>query len=142
MAVLLFVCAFVFLFFLLFFMFRINIYTFKKLDYEYFTFGYFGAFATINLLLYFGKDWYEEALKMNGDILNGILLMSFAVMLLIYILYVNIRTSSFLFGILITALQAAMYFPFTIVLFPGAIFIFGFFSQVSEYFEAKKRGRK
>lgn len=52
-----------------------------------------------------------DAAKVDGDILNGILLFSFGVILLITRLVLNIKIAKFFLGVLFTIVQFIIFMP-------------------------------
>ena len=65
----------------------------------------------IYALLFFGYDLYVDAVKEKGDILNGILIFTFGVILLAIRLVLNIKIAKFFFGILFTIIQFFIFIP-------------------------------
>ena len=108
---------------------RLNNYTDRKYKYEFFTFESLGTYVFINAGLFFGYRWYTSAVETKGDELNGILIMSFALCLFIYVLVKNIRYSNFIVGLIITIVQVIVYLPCSIIGFFSAIYILSYFAQ-------------
>ena len=108
---------------------KINEFTYKKYKYEFFTLEYLFAFTCILGLAYWGYDWYNEALKSDGDILNGILIMVISSASYLFVLINNISKSSLFFGLIITILQTIVFLPFSfivvIVIFLALLFLSG-----------------
>jgi len=58
---------------------------------------------------------YENALKVNGDILNGLILIGIGILGLLYILVLNIRKTNFFMGLFGTLFQFIIYAALAIV---------------------------
>lgn len=110
-------------------MFRLNIYTFNKYKYEFFTQTSFGIYMVIYCGIFFGYRSYENALRVNGDELNGILIIAIALLIFIAVLINNIKSTSFYFGIAFTTVQSLLYIPICIVGFFALLAAVAFFSQ-------------
>ena len=100
----------------------LNTKTRKRFDFEFFSEKNLVPYVFINLGLYFGYEWYTEALQKNGDILNGILILFFACCLFIYVLVKNIKRTNYTYGILCTLLQFIIFIPGSLF---GIAFIIG-----------------
>jgi len=109
---------------------RINIYTLNIYNYEFFKVESFFLYFIIYGLFYFGWDWYSDALKVNGDILNGLILMIIGFILFILNLIINIKESSFFMGLLFTLLQTVLYIPIATLGFFILLVAMTFASQV------------
>lgn len=105
--------VFAFLFYLL--ITWINAITFKKYNYEFITPSLAFLYASIYALLYFGRDFYLDALLRDGDILNGILLFSFGVITLLTRLILNMKLVGFFKGLFFTIVQVILYIPITVL---------------------------
>ena len=66
---------------------------------------FFFLYCIIYALLFFGYDLYSDAVKVDGDILNGILIFAFGVILLIIRLVLNIKIAKFFLGLFFTIVQ-------------------------------------
>lgn len=108
---------------------KINDFTITKYRHEFFTWNSYFVYLLIYGGIYFGRNWYLKAVATNGDELNGILIVSFAVIILITMLVSNIKRSGFFFGLFITLLQVIVYIPFAVV---GAIALLGIASFASQ----------
>jgi hypothetical protein len=82
MTVLKIIGVFIFMWLVYFFIKKINSFSFKKYKYGFFSSELFFLYCLIYALLLFGYILYTDAVKVNGDILNGILLFAFGVILL------------------------------------------------------------
>lgn len=92
-----------------------NDYTYKKYKYEFFAVESFIAIAISYALLFFGNKWYSSALISAGDTLNGIILISLSIIILLVIIYKNFKQTSFFIGLVGTIFQMAVYVVLTIV---------------------------
>ena len=98
---------------------KINSFSFKKYKYGFFSNELFFLYCLIYALLFFGYILYTDAVKVNGDILNGILLFAFGVILLAIRLVLNIKIAKFFFGVLFTIIQFIIFIPFAL----GGLFV-------------------
>ena len=101
----------------------------RKYQYDFFDTQLFVVAALSNSAIYFGHMWYLEALKVNGDRLNGELLITFGIWGLIYVVYRNIKGTNFFIGILGSVLQLALFGAGTVF---AIIAIFGLIAALSE----------
>lgn len=90
---------------------KINSYSFRKYNYGFFSNELFFLYCVIYALLFFGYDLYTDAVKVDGDILNGILIFTFGVILFIVRLILNIKIAKFFFGVLLTLAQFIIFIP-------------------------------
>ena len=93
----------------------INDYSEKTFDYEFFSWGNLGATALGYLLLFYGTKWFYEALSEGGDILNGQLLIGIGFLFIIRVLYIHIKRTNFLFGIVVGVFQLILYIPLSVI---------------------------
>ena len=124
------IILFLFLVALIFFILnKINEFTYKKYQYEFFTLEYLFAYTCILGLAYWGYDWYNEALESDGDILNGIVIIIISSAIYLFVLINNIKKSNFFFGLIITIFQTLVFLPFSfiaiIVIFLALLFLSG-----------------
>lgn len=90
---------------------KINSFSFRKYNYSFFSNELFFLYCVIYALLFFGYDLYTDAVKVDGDILNGILIFTFGVILFIVRLILNIKIAKFFFGVLLTLAQFIIFIP-------------------------------
>lgn len=107
----------------------INGYTDKKYQYEFFNLGNYFVSALGYVLIYYGHGWYVSALEKNLDILNGQLIMGFGVMLLVGVVYYNIKNTSLTTGLALSIVQLLLYIVLAVVGFLALIMAIGYFSQ-------------
>ncbi|KAB7881231.1 hypothetical protein [Poseidonibacter ostreae] len=112
--------------------------TYEKYKFRFLGFDFFTLYAVITGLSYFGHKWYLSALEIDGDLLNGLLLMSFATILFILILVANIKRTSFFIGIGITLLQTIIYVPLSVVSFIALLIALAYFSQTKPVYTVNK----
>jgi len=62
-----------------------------------------------------------KALERGGDILNGQLLMGIGVIVILIVVYSNIKNTSLVFGVLITIFQQLLYIPLSVFAFLGVL---------------------
>ena len=72
---------------------------------------FFFLYCIIYALLFFGYDLYSDVAKVDGDILNGILIFAFGVILLAIRLVLNIKIAKFFLGVLFTIIQFFIFIP-------------------------------
>ena len=111
MTVLMIIGVFIFMGLIYFFIRKINSFSFRKYKYGFFSNELFFLYCIIYVLLFFVYDLYTDAAKVNGDILNGILLFAFGVILLAIRLVLNIKIAKFFFGVLFTIIQFFIFIP-------------------------------
>jgi len=93
----------------------INNFSEKTYNYEFFSWGNLGVTALGYLLLFYGAKWFNEALSEGGDILNGQLLIGIGVLLILRLLYIHIKHTNFLFGIVVGVFQLILYIPLSVI---------------------------
>ncbi len=81
----------------------------RKFNYDFFDQGNFIIAFISNLFIYFGREWYIEALEKSGDILNGIILMGIGGVGLLLLVIINIRQTNFLVGLIGSVIQIALF---------------------------------
>ncbi|KAB7889666.1 hypothetical protein [Poseidonibacter ostreae] len=123
---------------LLMFINYINEKTYKKYKFKCIEMDFFIVYAVITGIAYYGNSWYLKELAIDGDILNGILLMIFAAVLFIFILVLNIKRTTFFVGIGITLLQTIIYVPLAVVSFFVLLLALAFFSQTKPVYVINK----
>ncbi|MEA2091281.1 MAG: hypothetical protein U9O83_02815 [Campylobacterota bacterium] len=100
---------------------KIDGYTYTKYEYEFFTTDKFLTFFVAYLLLYFGNDWHEQALKASEDPLNGIVLIFIGALLILVNIYNNINNTSFILGFSVSIFQLVLF---------GVCSFFAFFALI------------
>jgi len=96
----------------------VNNYSYKKYKYEFFNMQNFVTTAIGYAFLFFGNNWYMDALKANGDLLNGGILIGIGAVTVLYVVYLNIKRTDLLFGLLGSLFQLILYVALTL----GAVF--------------------
>lgn len=120
------------------FIITINQYTNNKFSFEFFSWGNYAASAIGYASIIYGYNWYEDVLLKGGDLLNGQLLMSIGALLVLSVVYNNIKKSSLLFGIPMSFIQQMLYIPLTIVGFLALFGLFVFASQTRPVYNINK----
>jgi len=92
----------------------VNNYSYKKYKYEFFNMQNFVITAISYAFLFFGNNWYTDALKANGDLLNGGILIGIGVVTVLYVVYINIKRTDLLFGLFFTLFQLILYVALTL----------------------------
>jgi hypothetical protein len=111
MTVLKIIGVFLFVGLIYFFITKINSFSYKNYKYGFFSSELFFLYCLIYALLFFGYDLYMDAAKVDGDILNGILLFAFGVILLAIRLVLNIKIAKFFLGLFFTIVQFIVFIP-------------------------------
>jgi len=117
------------LIFLAYFIGASNKYSKKVYKYEIFNMGTFIISAIGFLAIYFGNSWYTTALKKHGDILNGELMIVIGTLLLLGVLYVNIKNTSFMYGLIMSVVAGIIYAAATPLIFFAFLLATAFFSE-------------
>ena len=112
---------------LLWFVKKINLYSYKRFSYTFFNARNVFIVCSSYLLLFFGSQMYKTALEQNGDILNGILLICFGVVGLLYTLFYNISRTNLDFGLFMSIIQYIIYIPITVIGFLTVLVLLAFF---------------
>lgn len=112
---------------LLWFVKKINLYSYKRFSYTFFNARNVFIVCSSYLLLFFGSQMYKTALEQNGDILNGILLICFGVVGLLYTLFYNISRTNLDFGLFMSIIQYIIYIPITVIGFLAVLVLLAFF---------------
>jgi len=96
----------------------------NRVAYEKYEYEFFSKISIIIVPIgyyfcYFGYQFYIDATKSGGDILNGIILMGIGLVLLLFILVANIRNTNFIMGISFSIVQFLIYIPIAYIAFFG-----------------------
>jgi len=81
----------------------------EKFDHDFFDLGLFFLAFISNLLIYFGHDWYLDALAQQGDILNGMIIIGIGAVGLLLLIMVNIRQTNLIVGIIGSIIQLFLF---------------------------------
>lgn len=81
----------------------------KKYKYDFFEGYLFGLAFVSNLFIYFGHEWYLEAIAKSGDQLNGMIIMGIGVIGLLLLIYINIKWTNFIVGLVGSVIQIALF---------------------------------
>ncbi len=100
---------------------KFNQYTNKKYRYEFIDWGSYFIVAISYAFIFFGERAYTNAYISNGDILNGQLLVGIGIIGLIFMSYINIKSTNLLMGILGSLFQFTIYIGLAII---GAVILF------------------
>lgn len=122
-----------------FFIIKINSFSFRKYKYGFFSSKLFFLYCIIYALLFFGYDLYMDAVKVDGDILNGILIFTFGVILLIVRLVLNIKIAKFFFGVLFTIIQFFIFIPMALGGFVILMIILMIENQIKSIFNVNSK---
>ncbi|QOY53205.1 hypothetical protein [Candidatus Sulfurimonas baltica] len=116
----------------------VNEYSVKRYRYEFFNFSNYLATAIGYGMIYFGEGWYREALANNQDILNGQVLIVIGFLLVVLVIYSNIKNTSFIFGVVMTVIQLALYAVLAVVGFYVLLAAMAFFSQTKPVYSINR----
>ena len=108
---------------------KVNEYTIQKYRYEFFNMANFLISAVGYGLLYFGYKWYMSALEKNQDILNGQILIGIGVILILTVIYYNIKNTSGPIGLVLSLIQAPIYSALAVFSLVALIAAIAFFSE-------------
>lgn len=97
----------------------------EKFNYRFFTTKSLCIYILIYPGLFLGYSLFHKALINHSDILDGILIMLFAISLFVYILVNNIKNTDFVWGVVVTLFQAFVYLPLS---FLGIFVLIGMFA--------------
>jgi len=115
---------------LLFIILCINEETVMRFEYKFFSYENLAITSVAYLLLYFGYRWYQSELSIHGDVLNGILLILFGIVVLIRLLYYHVKKTSLLFGMLVGIFQLIIYVPISFFSILGVLLVGAWLSDM------------
>ena len=108
---------------------KINDYTRDKYRYDFFNITNFTISAIGYALLYFGYIWYMKALDKHGDVLNGQILIGIGIVLLLGVIYLNVKNTSLSAGVSLSIVQAPIYSVLSIIALFVLLASIAFFSE-------------
>ncbi len=108
---------------------KINDYTRDKYRYDFFNMTNFTISAIGYGLLYFGYIWYMKALDKHGDVLNGQILIGIGIILLLGVIYLNVKNTSLSAGVSLSIVQAPIYSVLSIIALFVLLASIAFFSE-------------
>jgi len=88
---------------------KFNSFTYKKFNYQFFELDRFFIIAFSYALLFFGSVWYKDALRDATDPLNGIVLITIGVVILLTIVYKNFKNTNFTVGLFGSIFQLVVF---------------------------------
>ena len=97
----------------------LNSFSMSRYSYEFFSIAHFIQVIIGYWISYFGNSLYTKALRGGGDLLNGQLLISIGVVVVMLVIYKNFKTVPFHIALAFTFLQLALSLPLAV----GAFFI-------------------
>jgi len=110
-------------------MVKLNVYTYEKYKYEFFTETTFGIYIVIYGSAFLGYKWYLNSLSDDKDIINGIVVMVISSLIFLGTMIYNIRITNFFFGLVFTIIQAVLFIPFCVIGLIVIALAIAFFSQ-------------
>jgi len=117
---------------------EINKYTYKEYDYDFFNMHNFVVTAVGYAFLYFGNRWYMSAFKANDDLLNGQILLGIGMSLIIYVIYINIKSTSIILGLFLTLFQLLLYVGLSFIAFFAIIILIAALSETKHVYVLNK----
>jgi len=102
---------------------KINVMSESRYGYTFFTWDNLVYTAVGYIFIFFGREWYTEALDKNGDILNGQILIAIGLIIIIALLYTHIKNTSLYFGMIVGVVQLILYLPASVVGFFAALIV-------------------
>lgn len=116
-----------------------NHYTYEKARYTFFTMQHTAGMVLAYGMIFFGNRWFQNALTTNGDPLNGKLVMTIGVIILISIIVNNFKKVPLKYALMGSAVQLVLYIPITV----AAVFIiaglFAFLARTQPVFNLNER---
>lgn len=106
-----------------------NEYSQSKYSYEIFNVGNFVISVVAYFALYFGNGWYQDALRVDGDLLNGILVIAIGVIAFCGVVYINIKNTSLYYGIIMSIVTEILYAIATPIVFFALLMAVAFFAE-------------
>ena len=106
-----------------------NEYSQSKYRYEIFNIKNFVFSVGAYFALYFGNNWYQEALTANGDILNGIIVMFIGLIVFCIVVYINIKSTSLYYGAIMSIVTEIFYAIAAPIIFFAIVIAVAFFAQ-------------
>lgn len=100
-----------------------------KYGYEIFNYANFIVSVIGYVLIFFGYKWLMDDISNGGDTLNGAVLIGVGAIFLIYVVYTNIKNTSFIYGIVYTVFQTIIYIPSSYFAVIAVIMAIAFFSN-------------
>ena len=116
----------------------VNQNTVKEFGYEFFNWSNYIISAIGYWLIFFGHKWYIKALAKNQDILNGQVLIGIGVILIVGVVYYNVRRTSFFEGIPLTLVQLPIYLLLAVAVAIAIFFVVVVFSSVRPVYNLNK----
>jgi len=89
----------------------------KKYNYKFFDEGSAFIVSIGYYFCYFGYSWYEDAVRVGGDILNGSILMGIGAIILLIMMYINIKSTNLFMGVVFGIFQFLVYIPVAVIAF-------------------------
>lgn len=109
---------------------RINSYSNDKYKYNFFNIINLSIISISYVLIFIGYKWYEKALEINSDILNGQILIGIGFLAIFSILYINIKRTKLFFGFLMSLVQLIFYIPISLIALLIVFIVVAFFANV------------
>ena len=106
-----------------------NEYSSKVYGYEIFNSGNFIVSVLGYLAIYFGNDWYLEALKTGEDVLNGEVLTLVGIVFLLGVIITNVKRTSLFYGLVMSVVMEILYLAATPIVFFAVLIAMAFLSQ-------------
>lgn len=112
------------------FIISINEFTLKRFNYEFFSWGNYVATGFGYGFLIFGFNWYERVyISGVGDLLNGQILLLLGLLIILIVIYINIKNTTLFLGLLLSFIQLLIYVVLVAMGLIVLFFIMAFFAQ-------------
>jgi len=111
----------------------------KHYGYELFTYQQFAFVSIPTVALYFGIKWFLDALKSDGDILNGLIVIGISILVLLYRVYYNFKHTNFLFGLGATLVQFGIFMPLSFFAFIALIMVVALLAETKPVYNLNSK---
>ncbi len=99
----------------------LNDYSDKHFRYVLFSYEQLAWVGVPSVVGYFSHSSYVSAVAHNGDIYNGLILMTFSALVLLFVIYRNIKSTNLRFGLLGSIIQFAILMPLSFLALIGIL---------------------
>lgn len=114
---------------------KVNSYTMKKYDYEFFNFITYGISAAGYVLIYYGHQWYQNAIADHSDSLNGVLIMLIGIVMISLIIYINFKNTPVKLSLMLTPVQQILYAALAVVGFMALVLGIAYLMQTKPVYQ-------
>lgn len=107
----------------------INRYTYKKYKYDFFNKENFIITAIGYGFIFFGARWLSSAMAVDGDLLNGQILLGIGIFIIIFVIYTNVINTAPYTGLFLSIFQLALYVGLSVIAFYALIILIAALAQ-------------